>query len=99
MHKPEFSLSRNRKFYAFDSFNVVQSHVNQVETIEDLMQLRHDIESSATNLTSFSYGANGVYYINYLASFPSQRHVFITEETSEYYNKTFGSGFLKNIIS
>lgn len=76
---------RRRRFYGFNSTDDVRSHVGQIKTEADLMQLRYDIQQANCNLTYFESGFDGVYRVDCLAGDHPESHVFMTQSAYQRY--------------
>jgi hypothetical protein len=73
-------MATNRRFYGFNSVEIVKEHIAQCKTLDDILQLAQDIQVSGTNLTYFIQGNPGVFAIDCCAETPTYRHVFLTKE-------------------
>jgi hypothetical protein len=77
-----------RRFYCFNSRKLVEDHIAQIKTKSDVMQLRHNIKASDTNLARFRSGAPGIWAIDYAPDGEGLflRHIFITKVAQSRFN-------------
>lgn len=70
-----------RRFYCFNDPVTVESHISQIKTVEDLIQLAFDIRHVDCNLVDFRIGIDGVWALDYAKGHgPFHRHIFIRED-------------------
>jgi hypothetical protein len=66
------------RFYVFNSPEAVESHIDQVKTVADVLQLGRDIAAANCNLCRFKVGIPGVWAVDYAKGYGRfQRHLFI----------------------
>ncbi|PHJ65033.1 hypothetical protein VF04_04420 [Nostoc linckia z7] len=73
-----------RRFYGFESSEVVLGHIAEIKTLQDLYQLSDDIYLSGTNLVRFYQGIPGIWEIQDLTELGfAKRHLFFTKQAWE----------------